>query len=209
MDLFASVGSLSNMIMMLFSVVGNYINHYLFQNDLIKVLSNEEEKIGCFCLINNTNYNRNLHTHLRDKPSPIDQGLSLNQSNTPIIIHDKEIQKPKHKMCFTQSQIFMISMQNFLSYLICGTICNSQLKKKYKMIKRCLLTYQDLLNLFKKIKDIEILQKIFMKNQKKLSDSILNKNKENEICHRDESKIVSNLALSLIKRNQKQKNMNE
>ena len=114
---------------------------------------------------------------MRDKPSPIDQGISLNQSNTPIIIHDKEIQKPKHKMCFTQSQIFMISMPNFLSYLICGTICNSQLKKKYKMIKRCLLTYQDLLNLFKKIKD------------------------------RDESKIVSNLALSQIKRNQKQKNM--
>lgn len=66
------------------------------------------------------------------------------------------------------------------------------------MIKRCLLTYQDLLNLFKKIKDTEILQKVFMKNQK----TILNKNKEDEIYHRDESMIVSNLALSLIRRNQ-------
>lgn len=66
------------------------------------------------------------------------------------------------------------------------------------MIKRCLLTYQDLLNLFKKIKDTEILQKVFMKNQK----TILNKNKEDEIYHRDESIIVSNLALSLIRRNQ-------
>lgn len=66
------------------------------------------------------------------------------------------------------------------------------------MIKRCLLTYQDLLNLFKKIKDTEILQKVFMKNQK----TILNKNKEDEIYHRDESIIVSNLALSLIRKNQ-------
>ena len=63
------------------------------------------------------------------------------------------------------------------------------------MIKKCLLTYQDLLNLFKKIKDIEIMQKIFMKNQKTLTDSIL-KNKDDDIYHRDESMIASNLALS-------------
>lgn len=44
MDLFANVGSISNIIMILFTTLGNYTNHYFFQNDLIKVFSHEEQK---------------------------------------------------------------------------------------------------------------------------------------------------------------------
>lgn len=194
---------------MLFSVVGNYINHYFFQNDLIKVFSHEQQKIGRFLFINKTNHNREKDFCITLKNKPTSGHEQLNVTNTPIIIKDEVVARPVHKMCFTQKQVFFISMYNFLLCLICGKICESKLKKQYKMVKRCLLIYQDLLNLFKKIKDIEIMQKIFMKNQKSITDSIVKRNKEEEIYHRDESMIVSNLALSPIRINQQAKTTNK
>ena len=52
------------------------------------------------------------------------------------------------------------------------------------------------------------MQKIFVKNQKTLTDSIL-KNKDDDIYHRDESMIASNLMLSPIKISKQPKSNNK
>ena len=110
MDLFANVGSISNIIMILFTTLGNYTNHYFFQNDLIKVFSHEEQKVGRFLFINKSNNkDKEFHRHLRTKPtSDIDHGQSLNVTNTPILIKDKVTTKQIHKMCFSQKQVFLL-----------------------------------------------------------------------------------------------------
>ena len=54
---------------------------------------------------------------------------------------------------------------------------------------------KDLLNLFKKIKEIEIMQRLYLQNQQVLSESILQKLKEEEIFVNENCTLVSSSSV--------------
>ena len=122
MEAFASVGALSNIFIVLFTIIGNYINHYFFQNDLIKVFSNEERKVGRVLFINKRSDN-NL------------KGITFNNNNTKsAILNEKNHNKKLPKMCFSSRQVIFIGFYDFVSYITCGKIIHSRLKQQYKKI---------------------------------------------------------------------------
>ena len=164
MDVFANIGSFMNIIIVVFSMIGNYVNHYSFQGDLIKVFFEEEKKINAMLskankvapLVHNTNA----------------KTVTINRNS----LFATNVRENKSLVLFSKKHIFYIGLCDIVSMITCGYSPRTKLKVEYRRTLKYINAYQDLLNLYKKIKEIEIFQRLLLKNQK-----IHHQNKEEEI----------------------------
>ena len=83
---------------------------------------------------------------------------------------------------FDDREIILIGTAHIISSFTCGCF-PAKLKNEYRKTLKYINSYQDLLNLYKKIKEIEIFQRLLLKNQK-----IHHQNKEEDI--NDSNKIL-------------------
>ena len=169
MDVSANIGSFMNIIIVVFSMIGNYVNHYSFQGDLIRVFFKEEKKITA--MLSKAN-----------KVAP----LSL-QNNAKFTINRNSlfatnVNENKNFVLVKKKHIFYIGLCDIISSFTCGCF-PAKLKNEYRKTLKYINSYQDLLNLYKKIKEIEIFQRLLLKNQK-----IHHQNKEEDI--NDSNKIL-------------------
>ena len=88
----------------------------------------------------------------------------------------------KNFVLVKKKHIFYIGLCDIISSFTCGCF-PAKLKNEYRKTLKYINSYQDLLNLYKKIKEIEIFQRLLLKNQK-----IHHQNKEEDI--NDSNKIL-------------------
>ena len=190
-ELLANIGALINILMFMIMGLGNYINHYFFQNELMKSLfefdgkkkhhnhhnNSPKEKQSFNGLISKS---QNSVTSFKDTKS-VHSFSSAKQKTKKQLTKGKSLTKEKE---FKDIETILFS----ITFIIPCIKYNKAYRKrieKYFALEKQLSLFQDLLNVYKKIQEIDILKYLlFTKRQlityENIPKPIIFKNKINE-----------------------------
>lgn len=203
-ELLANVTSLGNVFILVLSTIGDFINHFFFQNDLMNALYNfkSEKQRGSgkkLSLVERGKPNLNINNdkiNLKSEKNDSKIGLNLVHLNTNNEINKVSIynlspklpkEKPKIKIkknshsinpsnhhtiardqtgqiivsakAFTLIEVFYISLYYFFDCCKCRMLSKTfQKTKQFKLIEDSMSSFQDFINVFKKLQEIDLLK---------------------------------------------------
>ena len=190
-ELLANIGALINILMFMIMGLGNYINHYFFQNELMKSLFEFDGK----------KKHHNHHNNAPKEKQSFNGLISKSQNSVTIFkdtksVHSFSSAKQKTKKQLTKGKS-LTKEKEFkdietilfsITFIIPCIKHNKAYRKrieKYFALEKQLSLFQDLLNVYKKIQEIDILKYLlFTKRQlityENIPKPIIFKNKMNE-----------------------------
>ena len=216
-ELLANISSLTNVIILVLSTIGDFINHFFFQNDLMNALYNFQTE---------TKTNRRLS--FKEKPPTVvfsfekdlrtDSKMGFNNNPNKIIVLKKdqgssigsngnlidEVRKMKVKKntynisrketkrnatirdndghvvisatAFSHFEVFVISLYYFFDCCKCKLCPKAYRKtKQFKLIEDSMSSFQDFINVFKKLQEIDLLKYLLFKDDQLVMYGIIPK----------------------------------
>lgn len=204
-ELLANVTSLGNVFILILSTIGDFINHFFFQNDLMNALYNfksekqrnnnkklslvekgkpnlninnekinlktekNDSKIGLNLVHLNTNNEINKVSIHKNSSSnlPLEEpkikikknNHSISPSNHHTLARDQSGQIIVSAKAFTLIEVFFISLFYFFDCCKCKIFSKTYQKtKQFKLIEDSMSSFQDFINVFKKLQEIDLLK---------------------------------------------------
>lgn len=177
-ELLANIAAIANVVTFILTGIGNYANHYFFQNDLMNSVftfdkGKEPDTQNNIKIINEVkSYN---DTKIKTQNSinifkePYHQSTSSSISRTEKEIFKKQQNYIKKEKEFTKFEVLCFSIP--VSICICKHF--KQRKKKFSTIESKIFHSQDMIKIFNKLREVDIIKHlIFSPRQLRLYNNI-------------------------------------
>lgn len=173
-ELLANIGALINILMFMIMGLGNYINHYFFQNELMKSLFEFEDKSSSYVQPSLKQSFNELLVKSQNSLSILKDMKSIHSVNSLKPNHSEITRRhilPKEKP-FKDIETILFSVTFIIPCIKLNKKYRNRIMK-YASLERQLFLFQDLLNVYKKIQEIDILKYLlFTKRQLHIYETI-------------------------------------
>ena len=173
-ELLANIGALINILMFMIMGLGNYINHYFFQNELMKSLFEFEGKSSSYVQPSLKQSFNELLVKSQNSLSILKDMKSIHSVNSLKPKHSEITRRhilPKEKP-FKDIETILFSVTFIIPCIKLNKKYRNRIMK-YASLERQLFLFQDLLNVYKKIQEIDILKYLlFTKRQLHIYETI-------------------------------------
>lgn len=216
-ELLANISSLTNVIILVLSTIGDFINHFFFQNDLMNALYNfqteatsnrlsfKEKPPSAIFAFEKGEIRTDSKMGLDNNPNRIivlkkDQGSSIGSNGNLIDeVRKMKVRKNTYNIsrketkriatlrdydehvvisatAFSHFEVFVISLYYFFDCCKCKMCPRTYKKtKQFKLIEDSMSSFQDFINVFKKLQEIDLLKYLLFKDDQLVMYGIIPK----------------------------------
>lgn len=194
-ELLANIAAISNVITFMLTGLGNYANHYFFQNDLMNSLFifDKGKQLDTQKNVKTTTEVKSYSdTKLKTQNSiKIFREPHQQNSSSSISRSEKEIFKKQHHNLKKEKEFTKLEILCFaIPISICKCKNFKQRKRKFSALDRKIFDLQDMIKVFNKLREVDIIKYlIFSARQLKLYNNIP---KQIVPLHNLEGKVIAN-----------------